>query len=159
MLIFPSVVVASIIRLALIFNQNLADPTCEFLVSLLNMSFLTSDADGLTNTFIWSDIETDVAVLCANLPTLRPVLKRIWPFKLVTMYGQTSNEGLKKSNQPDEYLVMPKIMRSKQNRLQSLDGNGYFATSVTIQGDVERGKDSLDGIHVQHEVRNEFNNI
>ncbi|CAD6578606.1 MAG: hypothetical protein ASARMPRED_008778 [Alectoria sarmentosa] len=134
------VIVASILRLAFLLNENLADPTF-----------------GLVNMFTWSNIEVDVAVLSASLPTLRPVFQKMWPSHLITMYGRALGKGSGRSERSDVAFAMPNMDRSARKNFQSLDdGNGYSVTSVAAQGDLEQGDERFDGIRIKREVVHEL---
>ena len=69
-----SVVVASILRLTLIFAEDLTDATW-----------------GLVNAFTWSNIEVHIAVLSACLPTFRPLIQAIFPSSMTSGRGYTKN--------------------------------------------------------------------
>ena len=152
---------ASILRLALLFNENLADPTCKTSSKVKHLSFLIVDADGLVNAFTWSNIEVDVAVLSASLPTLRPVFQKMWPSLRMITYGRTGGKGLGRSDGSDRAFAMPEIIdRPPRKNFQSLDDdNGYSVTSVTAHGDLEQGKEHFGGIHVKREVQNDFEHL
>lgn len=138
------VIVASVLRLALLFNENLADPTY-----------------GLVNAFTWSNIEVDVAVLSASLPTLGPIFQKIWPSIRTIVYGRTADKSSGRLDRSDEAFAIPNMMdRSARKNFQSLDdGNCYPMTSVTAQGDLEQGEEYLDGIQVKREVENNFEDV
>ena len=125
---------------------------------MTRLSSLIINADGLVNAFTWSNIEVDVAVLSASLPTLRPVFQNLWPSLRMIMHGRTVNKSPERSDRFDEAFVMPNRMaRAARKNFQSLDdGNGYSVTSVTAQGDLEQGEECSDAIHVKREVQNNF---
>ena len=154
-------IVASILRLALLFNDNLGDSTCKTSRSCDSPSILTVNADVLEKAFMWSNIEVDVAVLCANLPLLRPVYQYMWSSLRTIMYDRTVGKGLGRSDSSDRTFALPNMMdRSARKEFQSLDdGNGYSETSITAQGDLKQGEERYDGIHVKREVQNNFENI
>ena len=123
----------------------------------IRLSSLTVHADGLVNAFTWSNIEVDVAVLSASLPTLRPVFQKLWLSHSMTKYGRASGKGSGRSDRTDEIFAMPHMDRSARKTFQSLDdGNGYSVTSVTAQGDLEQGDERSNGIHVKREVQHEL---
>ena len=128
---------------------------------MIRLSSLIIHADGLVNAFTWSNIEVDVAVLSASLPTLRPVFQNMWPSLRTITYGRTVRKGSGKSDRSDEAFDMPRMMdRSARKNFQSLDeGNGYSVTSVTAQGDLEQGEECSDAIYVKREVRNNFEDM
>lgn len=41
----------------------------------------------------WSSVEVDIAIICACLPTLKPLLKMISP-RLLSTRGSASNQGI-----------------------------------------------------------------
>lgn len=118
-------------------------------------------ADGLVNAFTWSNIEVDVAVLSASLPTLRPVFQRMWPSLRMITYGRSVGKESRRSDRSDEAFAMPNMIdRSARKNFQSLDdGNGYSVTSVAAHGDLERGEERSDGIHVKREVQSNFDSV
>ena len=119
------------------------------------------NVDGLVNAFPWSNIEVDVAVLSASLPTLGPIFQRIWPSIRTIVYRRTAGQSSGRLDRSDEAFAMPNMMdRSARQNFQSLDdGNGYPMTSITAQGDLEQGEEYLDGIQVKREVENNFEDV
>lgn len=76
---------------------------------------------------MWSNIEVDVAVLSASLPTLRLVFQMMWPSLRMIMYGRSVGKGSGRPDRSDEAFAMPNMMdRSARKNFESLDdGNGY----------------------------------
>ncbi|RDL33849.1 uncharacterized protein BP5553_08217 [Venustampulla echinocandica] len=122
------VIVASILRLVLLFNEDLKDPTW-----------------GLVNAFTWSNIEVDIAVLSACLPTLRPLFQKVWPSSMVTVGGTKDRQF------PSDYSNISRKNQSSQGEeFTSLRNAISQDNSIFAQG---RGRDEymMKGITVKRE--------
>ena len=115
---------------------------------------LNFDTDELVNAITWSDIEVNVAVLCANLPTLRPVLQKLWPFYSKSTH-QLSQGAKISSETAAAFLVGDPGHRARKD-LQSLhDGVDHSVTTYIAEGDPEQGHERSGGIHITREIRND----
>lgn len=85
------VVIASSVRLALIVHQDLSDPTY-----------------GLVTIFTWSNIEINTGLMSACLPTMRPLLQKVWPtFVLSKISGKSSNAANGQQRSKDLFAFRP----------------------------------------------------
>jgi len=123
------VIVASILRLALLFNEDLNDPTW-----------------GLVNAFTWSNIEVDIAVLSACLPTLRPIFQKLWP-SLIKTHGASNGLDYSSDNYSklapkglsgEEFARLPKAVSHDNsiyasNNEGNMGRDGYMMKGITVQ--------------------------
>lgn len=102
--------------------------------------------------FFWTNIELSLAIVCACLPTLRPIYLHFFPKPVTTTssgygYGSSKQTGTKKStlgakfgHSPYEELEELELTRHGQTRAGSPEGG--ITREVTIHQTTEPSEDS-----------------
>lgn len=121
-------------------------------------TYTNHSTDGLVNAFTWSNIELDVAVLSASLPTLRPVFQKLMPSQFLTTIGKSKGYGSSYRRTEHSYPLSSKKNTTLSDPFErSEDENyGYSMTSVMSRGDPANLHDQQRGIRVKNEVSNTF---
>lgn len=74
------VVITGMIRLnSLKVAQNTPDPSCESLIDLYSSTASDAFTDNNYGAAVWSAIECNIGVVCASLPTFKPLIDRFFP--------------------------------------------------------------------------------
>ncbi|KAE9379595.1 hypothetical protein N431DRAFT_500120 [Stipitochalara longipes BDJ] len=117
-----------------------------FFVATLKMTDVTYS---LVDTYVWSSVETSVGVICACLPTLRPLFMKLFPksgfeTRVATAPHIYSTERNRPRNQHD----VENFERIPEYQLGSLSPSVSSNTAIIVTHEVERenrlGKLSLD---------------
>ncbi|KAF2246551.1 hypothetical protein BU26DRAFT_48625 [Trematosphaeria pertusa] len=103
--------------------------------------------------FFWTNIELSLAIVCACLPTLRPIWLHFFPKPVATQsgsgygYGSSRLAGTKNSSLGVKFGRMPyeeieELELTRHEQLPSLPHNGVIVREVTIQQTTEQSEDS-----------------
>lgn len=103
------------------------------------MTFLDSDLDVtwiMGNVFVWSTIEPSMAILCACLPTLNPVLQLV----ARTIFGPAAARIFGSSFRTNSKAHQLSSIQNKRHSFQQL-GDGVRMMDTKVQG---RSEDELE---------------
>jgi len=102
MLTLPSVIVASVMRMIALNPASkvaASDMSCEsnhwlslVLLAWAVLTFVPPDLISESNSFLWTQVEACVGVICACLPTLKGPLKQFFP-DLLSIKGRSTRNA------------------------------------------------------------------
>ncbi|KAI1391069.1 uncharacterized protein F4822DRAFT_171479 [Hypoxylon trugodes] len=133
------VVVASVMRLVVIYRLDAT----------------TDPSEGGVELGLWSGVELNVAIICSCLPTLRPMLARMFP-KLLggtlrsasSWYGSSAGT---RSTRRSRRTTNDGNGSYRMRELPSSDSDGaYMKPAHMIDVDMERGVDAMHQVEVIH---------
>lgn len=118
--------------------------TVASIVRIYYVTFLNTDPDVtwiMGHVFVWSTIEPAMAILCACLPTLNPILQLI----AKTMFGTAAARIFGSSYRASSKGHQLSGMQSKRHSFQQLrDGNENMTTNIKGHSDDEVALTSME---------------
>ena len=98
----------------------------------------------------WSTVESNVGIICASLPTLKPLISRLFPHFLTSAFtGQDNSTGLSRNNDWNRDAMKTHIITSSaQPKPKHFDLESGGMGKIKVQRDVDQIIES----HVLHEA-------
>ncbi|KAI0471604.1 hypothetical protein GGR56DRAFT_81749 [Xylariaceae sp. FL0804] len=114
------------------------------LVAIYNLQHSRDKSSAGVQLGVWSGVECNLSIICACLPSLRPVITHMFPKLLSTVKGQGSWSERRRTRA--SYRLQP--LTSQEDEPRSLLGRPYdpSSSSKSKRGDIEAAIAPIDGV-------------